>query len=244
MDASCLKRIEGASSGQAYIVVDSKGENFILTYKAANNMIKADMVNDDTTVTTIKNSKLITVIDPPLEVANALITNAKNFGKMVVWSPSLLVRQGFEAIKELLLKADYIILNESESSILTGINDSIKACSMLSSKIEGKRIITTLGKEGCVFCWETKTATIPALNLAELGLRVVNTVGAGDAFVGTFSALIAKGFGDMEALFMANIAGSLKTTKEETRASTSYAELRKYLDDKRVQSLFSKIKVV
>ncbi|MFQ5970075.1 MAG: PfkB family carbohydrate kinase [Nitrososphaerales archaeon] len=244
VDASCIKRIQGATSGQAYTVVESKGENFILTYKAANNMITADMVNDDATVTAIKNSKLITVIDPPLEVADALITKAKNFDKMVIWSPSLLVRQGFETIKELLIKADYIILNESESSILSGINDTKKACSTLSNKIEGNRIITTLGKEGCAFCWQTKTATIPALNLAELGLRVINTVGAGDAFVGTFSALIAKGFGDMEALFMANIAGSLKTTKEETRASMRYVELRKYFDDKRVQSLFAKINVV
>jgi len=243
IDTSCVKRIDGASSGQAYIVVDQKGENFILTYKAANHMITADMVNDDATINTIKNSRLLTVIDPPLEVADALISNAKNFGKGVIWSPGLLVRHGFDTLKGMLLKTDYVIVNESESSILTGIDDTVKACLTLSNKIEGKSVIATLGREGCVFCWQTKTARIPALDLDALGLQVINTVGAGDAFVGAFAALKIKGFGDVEALFMANIAGSLKTTKEETRGSPTYAELRRYFDDQRVQSLFTKIHV-
>jgi ribokinase len=134
-------------------------------------------------------------------------------------------------------------MNESESNILTGIDDTVKACLTLSNKIEGKSVIGTLGKEGCVLCWQTKTAKIPALDLASLGLRAINTVGAGDAFVGAFAALKIKGFGDMEALFMANIAGSLKTTKEETRGSLNYAELRHYFDDQHVQSLFTKIRV-
>jgi len=244
VNTSCTKRIEGASSGQAYIVVDQKGENFILTYKAVNHMMTTDMVNDDITINTLKNSKLMTVIDPPLEIANVLISNAKIFGKTVVWSPGLLVRYGFDLLKGLLLKADYLIVNESESSILTGINDSVKACLALSDKIGGKGVIGTLGKEGCVFCWQAKTARVPALDLDALGLRAINTVGAGDAFLGAFSALKIKGFGDIEALFMANIAGSLKTTKEETRGSPSYSELRRYFDDQHVQSLFTKISVV
>ena len=244
VDTSHIKRIGDSSSGQAYIIVDQKGENFILTHKAANNMMTADMVNDDATRNKIKNCKIMTVIDPPLEVANMLISNARSFGKVVIWSPGLLVRYGFDLLKELLLKTDYVIVNESESSMLTGITDTAKACMTLSGKIENKKVIVTLGKEGCVFCWQTKSARIPALELSTLGLRVINTVGAGDASLGAFTSLKAKGFGDMEALFMANIAGSLKTTKEETRGSPNYAELRRYFDDQRVQSLFTKIHVV
>ncbi len=244
IDTSCIKRMQGTSSGQAYILVDQKGENFILTYRAANQMITADMVNDNTTANAIKNSKLVTVIDPPLEVAEASISNAKSHGKIVIWSPAVLVRHGFDSLKELLLKADYVIVNESESTLLSGANDAAKACLSLSNNLNGKKVITTLGKEGCVFCWQTKTARIPALDLSSLNLHVINTVGAGDAFVGSFAALKTKGFDDVEALFMANIAGSLKTTKEETRGSPRYDEIKHYLDDQRVQSLFTKINVV
>jgi ribokinase len=244
IDTSCVKYIQGTSSGQAYILVDQKGENFILTYKAANHMLTADMVNDGTTINAIEDSKLITVIDPPLEVADALISNAKSHGKMVIWSPAMLVRHGFDSLKELLLKTDYVMVNESESSLLSGANDATTACLTLSNNLNGKKVITTLGREGCVFCWQTKTARIPALDLSSLNLHVVNTVGAGDAFVGSFAALKTKGFDDVEALFMANIAGSLKTTKEETRGSPRYDEIKHYLDDQRVQSLFAKIRVV
>ncbi|MGH9910011.1 MAG: carbohydrate kinase family protein [Nitrososphaerales archaeon] len=244
VDTSCIKQIQNTSSGQAYIVVDHTGENFIITYKAANHMITVDMVNDEVTSKALNECKLVTVIDPPLEVADAIITNARNLGKTVIWSPGLLVRNGFEKIRETLMKTNYIILNEPEAKILVGMENAREACLTLSGKMNGKKVIGTLGAKGCIFCWDTKTAVIPAPNPLDLELKVVNTVGAGDAFVGAFSALKIKEFGDMESLFLANIAGALKTTKEETRGSPSYKEIREYFDDKRVQSLFGKISVV
>ena len=244
VDTSCIKQIQNTSSGQAYIVVDHTGENFIITYKAANHMITVDMVNDEVTSKALNECKLVTVIDPPLEVADAIITNARNLGKTVIWSPGLLVRNGFEKIRETLMKTNYIILNEPEAKILVGMENAREACLTLSGKMNGKKVIGTLGAKGCIICWDTKTAVIPAPNPLDLELKVVNTVGAGDAFVGAFSALKIKEFGDMESLFLANIAGALKTTKEETRGSPSYKEIREYFDDKRVQSLFGKISVV
>ena len=244
VDTSCIKQIQNTSSGQAYIVVDHTGENFIITYKAANHMITVDMVNDEVTSKALNECKLVTVIDPPLEVADAIITNARNLGKTVIWSPGLLVRNGFEKIRETLMKTNYIILNEPEARILVGMENAREVCLTLSGKMNGKKVIGTLGAKGCIFCWDTKTAVIPAPNPLDLELKVVNTVGAGDAFVGAFSALKIKEFGDMESLFLANIAGALKTTKEETRGSPSYKEIREYFDDKRVQSLFGKISVV
>ena len=243
VNISTVKRIKNASSGQAYIVVDDAGENFIVTYKAANHMITADIMNDEVTSNTINECKLITVIDPPLEVAETLISKARDLEKTIIWSPGLLVRNGFDKLKEILLKTNYLILNESEATILAAMDDAIKACKTLSEKLNGKRVIGTLGSKGCILCWQTKTAYIPVPNLTDLGLRVVNTVGAGDAFVGAFSALKIKEFDDIESLFLANIAGALKTTKEETRGSPSYKEIRQYFDDKRVQTLFSKINV-
>lgn len=243
IDISTIKQIKNASSGQAHVVVDSSGENFIITYKAANHMITSDMVNDDVTKNALKGCKLITVIDPPLEVAASIINNARNMDKTIVWSPGLLVRNGFDKLKEALLKTNYIILNESEAKILANMDNAVNSCNKISEKLNGKKVIGTLGKNGCILCWQNKKASIPTPDPAKLGMKVVNTVGAGDAFVGAFSALKIKEFGDVESLFLANIAGSLKTTKEETRGSPSYKEIRQYFDDKRVQSLFGKITV-
>lgn len=241
VNTRCIKHIDNASSGQAYILVDSNGENIILTYKAANHMITASMVSDDVTLNAMKETKMVTVMDPPLEAARSLISNAKTLGRTVVWAPALLVREGFESLKESLLKTDYLIMNESETSILVNDGDTAGACSKLVGKTHCK-VITTLGGAGCLFCSEKRITSIPSMDLAAFGLKVVNTVGAGDAFTGTFSALKAKDFDDLEALFMANISGALKTTKEETRGSPTFEELTRYFQDQRSQAAFSKIR--
>lgn len=62
-------------------------------------------------------------------------------------------------------------------------------------------------------------------------LHVASTVGAGDTFVGTFGAFKLKGFEDARALYLANIAAAIKTTREETRASPTYEEIQKYVND-------------
>ncbi len=243
VDISCIRNIDNASSGQAYIVVDQNGENVIMTYKAANHMITKEMASDDVTLRAIQDSRIMTVIDPPLEVAGALITNAKKMDKLILWSPGLLAREGLDRLRDLLMKIDYLVANRSELSLLTGSNDATKACLELSKMLGGRRVIATLGSEGCALCWDGKTAVIPAIDLAALDLGVVNTVGAGDAFLGAFAALLVKGFGEIESLFMANVAAALKTTKEETRGSPSYDELMRYVKDRRVEALQTRIRV-
>jgi ribokinase len=152
-----------------------------------------------------------------------------------------LVRNGFERLEDTLFKVDYIILNESEARILINTEDAMKACVMLSERMKGKKVVGTLGSKGCLFCSDGKVAKVPTPNPFDLGMRVVNTVGAGDAFLGAFSALRAKSYDDIEALFMANIAGALKTTKEETRGSPNYEEIKRFFEDRRVKPLFKMI---
>jgi ribokinase len=66
---------------------------------------------------------------------------------------------------------------------------------------------------------------MPTANLVGKGFKVKNTVGAGDAFLGTFCAMKILGKGNFELLFLANVAGSIRTTKEETRGSPTLDEL-------------------
>jgi ribokinase len=241
IDTSSVKRIRNANSGQAYVIIDDTGENFIITHKAANHMITANMINEEVTLNAIGGCNVITVIDPPLEVAQAIIMQGRNCNKTVIWSPALLVRNGFERLEDTLFKVDYIILNESEARILINTEDAMKACVMLSERMKGKKVVGTLGSKGCLFCSDGKVAKVPTPNPFDLGMRVVNTVGAGDAFLGAFSALRAKSYDDIEALFMANIAGALKTTKEETRGSPNYEEIKRFFEDRRVKPLFKMI---
>jgi len=72
--------------------------------------------------------------------------------------------------------------------------------------------------------------SIAAVPLERLGLKAVNTVGCGDAFIGAFAASKAQGYGDLEALRRANAAGAFKATRLETRGSPTAEELEKLLE--------------
>jgi sugar/nucleoside kinase (ribokinase family) len=72
---------------------------------------------------------------------------------------------------------------------------------------------------------------ISPMHLASSDLKTVSTAGAGDTFVGTFAAFKLKGFEDVKALYLANIAAALKTTREEIRASPTYEEIKRYVNN-------------
>jgi sugar/nucleoside kinase (ribokinase family) len=64
----------------------------------------------------------------------------------------------------------------------------------------------TRGEKGCIFGENAGIISVPTVNLAEKGFEATNTVGAGNAFIGTFCAM--KILGKLESLFSANAAGS------------------------------------
>jgi ribokinase len=225
-----ILRSDKVLSGQAYVVVDKEGEDMILTYQAANLAISQDFVQSFEVLAAIEESSIIVVIDPPLDVAASLIINGKSRGKPVVWSPSLLTNYGFSILEQYMRDVDYLILNQQEAISLTSINDGIQACTKISTVVSGK-VVVTLGHEGCVLCSSGKGRIIPSPQLSLYGLNVVSTVGAGDTLVGAFAAFKEKGFEDVRALYLANIAAALKTTRVETRGSPTYDEIQRYARD-------------
>jgi len=243
VDVSCLSRHKDLLSGQAYIVVDSKGENMILTDRAANKAMTPAAINAENIATAIERSRMMIIIDPPLPVASELAIHASRGGKVVVLSPATLVGHGFSALESHLRKADYLILNEHEATSLAAVANGSTACEKLSRMLSGTRIIVTLGGAGCVTCHEGKNRTIPSLDFSLFGLKVASTVGAGDTFGGAFASFKLIGLADLEAVFLANVAATLKITKENTRGSPTYEEIRKYADSDVLRTTYDKFKV-
>lgn len=231
IDTSLIFQHDGMLSGQAYVIVDSKGENVILTHQAANLAIRPEHIARPKVLSAIDNSSTMIVIDPPLDIASSLIIYANRAGKSVIWSPSLLTRYGLSAVQRYMIHVDYLILNQQEAGSLTSMDDGVQACIKISDSINGKNVVVTLGDKGCVLCTKGKSIVIPPLHLSSSDLKIVSTVGAGDTFVGAFAAFKLKGFEDARALYLANVAAALKTSKEETRASPSYEEIKRYLYD-------------
>jgi ribokinase len=232
VDTSLIFRHDGMLSGQAYVVVNSEGENVILTHQAANLAIRLEHVGGrPEVISAIDNSSTIIVIDPPLEIAGSLIMYARRAGKSVIWSPALLSHYGLSAVQRYMTHVDYLILNQQEARSLTSIDDAVEAGMKISNSVSGRNVVVTLGDEGCVLCRSGKSMLIPPLDLASSDLKIVSTVGAGDTFIGAFAAFKLKGFEDVRALHLANIAAALKTARKETRASPTFEEIKRYVHD-------------
>jgi len=108
---------------------------------------------------------------------------------------------------------------------MSGISDPISGCKKLSLKKDKIGVIVTRGEKGCIFGKNGDLKSIPTVDLLERGLKKVNTVGAGDAFIGTFCAMKILGKHDLESIFLGNLSGALKVTREETRGSPTIHEL-------------------
>ncbi|HET6809287.1 MAG TPA: PfkB family carbohydrate kinase [Nitrososphaera sp.] len=237
VDTTLILESEKLLSGQAYVIVDKNGENMILTYQAANLVFTGEFVENSKVLSAIEESSMVIVIDPPLDVAAALIVKSKDRGKPVIWAPALLTNYGFSVLEEYIRDVDYLILNRQEAKSLTSIHDGIQACTNISNTVTGK-VVVTLGHEGCMLCSGGKGKKIPPLHLSLSGLNVASTAGAGDTLVGVFGAFKVKGFEDERALYLSNIAAALKTTREETRASPTYEEIQRYVDENEGSSSF------
>jgi len=106
-------------------------------------------------------------------------------------------------------RADYICIDAPEARLAVGDRFSdlqTIASRSLPASIDCQKIILTHGRHGCT----TFEAGLGSMMIPALTQRVVDTMGAGDAFFAV-TALLAKAGGRMEDLgFIGNLVGALK----------------------------------
>ena len=227
VDISSVKFVEG-ESGQAYIVIDSEGRNIIHTLFGANLEITPEDLLDSNRRRLIDESSLITIMDPPLETIFKMVELGRERERPILWDPGVRCSLGVDQLKRALSLIQYLVVNEVEVGNLAGTTDSSKAITRLLHVNEDLRVVIKLGSEGCLMATLDGTIRIPGVSLSSLGMRVVNTVGCGHAFLGVLSASLVSGFEVSEALKRANLAGAFKATRPETRGSPTWRELEEF----------------
>jgi ribokinase len=191
---------KNASTGVAFIFVEDSGENLIVVSPGAN----AALSPADAEQRIRESSKLdppivLTQMELPLEtVSHAAAITAELGGRFVLnLAPS-------RAIEDTLLAVcDPVIVNESEASALVGRNvDSLETARVAVMEIAqvAKSAVITLGADGAVFATQDDVNYLPAEKV-----RVVDTTGAGDAFVGALAASLARG-ADLNSAVASGIA--------------------------------------
>jgi ribokinase len=158
----------------------------------------------------LKNSDLvITQLELRPEIEAAIINLCAKYKVPVQLNPA----PAYKLSKDLLSKVTYITPNDLELSILTGmktdtIENAKKAVKKLLS-LGPKNVISTLGGNGAMIGDKNGIRHIPGFKV-----KVVDTVGAGDAFNGGFAYAISKGHKIDDAVRFANAVGGLAVTKQ------------------------------
>lgn len=218
IDTTYVTRHPKEATGAALISVDDQGENMIVVALGACG--KITVYDVFAAEQDFKEADIILVqLETAMEAVKTTIELAKSNGKPVVLNPA-----PFQAIDNNLLKdVTYITPNETEASLLTGIEvTDEKTAREASAKLIEKgveTVIITLGKQGCfVYDGTDEGELVEGFNV-----NAVDTTGAGDAFNGAFTTFIADGMSLNEAVLRANAVAALSVTKVGTAKSMPFA---------------------
>jgi ribokinase len=189
---SALRRRSDAPTGTAVILIDDSGENNIVLLAGANSHLAA--LTDDDRNLIRQSAVLVCQLEVPTSGVEDALKTARDAGTKIVLNPAPV-----RALSASILAAvDVLVVNEHEADQL-GVDELRMPC-----------VITTLGPAGALLAIRgAKPVRIPARKTV-----AIDTVGAGDTFVGAFAAEVARGADYESAARRACIAASLSVETE------------------------------
>jgi ribokinase len=202
VDLSDVRRSDTAQ-GVAMIFVDEAGENVIGILPGANGEVSIEDAERTLAGLTLNDVLVVQQEIQPGSTIRALsVARVRGARSILNTAPFLATTR--EAAK----RADIVVANETEFALLAGEGD-------LDEKMRGyvdatkRTIIVTLGPEGA----KALTATGEAISVPAMKVTPVDTVGAGDTFVGYLAAGLEAGLSLEQSMRRAAVAASLACLK-------------------------------
>ncbi len=214
VDVSRIIRRQDASTGVAFITVNSEGDNSIVVVSGANATLSCADI--DAHIDLLKEADVIMFqLEIPIETVLYGAKMGKKFDKTVILDPAPVPKDFPE---ELYRYVDVIKPNETELQMLTGIADIEEhlpeAADWLRKK-GVKHVLVTLGEKGVYLEAEGEAACrIPALQV-----ETVDTTAAGDSFTAAFAVMLAQGKSMKESAVFANYVSALVVTRKGAQSS-------------------------
>ena len=208
------------STGQAFITRE-KGNNSIIVYKGANDKLLANQLIKLLSNRTVTGDYFVTQFENNLDEIYSAIKLAKSNNMITILNPS-----PFQQIDNEIFKyVDYLILNEIELEMITGINDFTKAIDKIKH-LGCKNIILTLGKDGSICFVDDKKISIKPYKISS-----VDSTGAGDTYLGAFVYSLSIGKDIVDSANFASAASALKCLKVGAQSGMpSYEEVIEFIN--------------
>ena len=207
-----------APTGTALINIDDKGENMIVATMGANAHLQVDEVSP--VFEKMREADVVvSQLEIPLETVLFTAKEAKKYEIPFILNPA----PPNQITDELISLTDFIIPNETEAEIYTGIKvmdeQSARQAAKELVRRGAKTVVITMGAKGAFLCSDATERLIPAPKV-----KAIDTVGAGDTFCGAFAVAIAKGKSAEEAIGFANKCASIAVTREGAQQGIPYKD--------------------
>ena len=211
IDTSRILRSDKAS-GTALILVDAKAENCISVAPGANGDLSPEDI--DSVADVIRSAGyLILQLEIPVESVLRAARIAHEAGVYVILNPA----PACPLPRELFSYVSLITPNQTESALLTGIEDNLDAAVDKLLEMGVKDVVVTLGSKGSMVVTGGERTLVPSLKV-----EAVDTTAAGDTFCGALCVALSEGRSLVQAAQFATKASALTVQKMGAQDSIPY----------------------
>jgi len=214
IEVAAVMRRANTSSGVAMITVDDAGQNQIVLAAGANDTVSPSEIARHSAILW-ESKAVIAQLEIPLDAVEAALRQAKQGRALAVLNPAPYA----ELSDELLRLCDWIIPNEIEAIQLADMTvrsaeDASLAAQNLRKRSGGACIAVTLGAAGVWVEAPEFSGHIPGF-----AVQAVDTVAAGDVFIGAFVTRLVEGADPRDAARFACAAAAISVTRRGAQAS-------------------------
>jgi ribokinase len=205
-----------APTGVALITVDDASQNSIVVIPGSNGELTPAMV--DACEDVLAGAKLaVCQLEVPLDTVRHTFASVRRHGGRTVLNAA-----PAQALpNELLALVDWLVVNEHEAAEISGVavsnaDDAKVAAAKLREQGCGN-VLITLGAQGVLAAYGDELRHYPAQKVA-----AVDTTGAGDTFVGGFTAALAEGLEVDAAIRFGQAAAAIAVTRQGAQSAIPY----------------------
>ena len=210
INAGHVRTVPGVPTGLAMISVDAAGENLITVAPGANHEVG---VGEVAAAAGSPGDVLVICAEIPVPAIKAALAQGARCVLNLAPAPA----DPTEAAAIMAGGVDWLVVNETEAAAVLGrtvqgLKDAAQAASALVAA-GPRHAVVTAGAHGAALAGPDGTGTVSAFRV-----DAVDTVGAGDTFVGALAVALAAGIPAAEAVRAASAAAATAATRPGAQA--------------------------